>query len=99
VRIARGGRIDPGYARWLMDCRRIVALTAPPDAMARPPGPTPPCYLLLIIKPTPVIARQFDLLGFTPSAAAEFPPAERGLRSPDTYGDHQGSGLMLAFRP
>jgi hypothetical protein len=58
--VARGGRIDPGYARWLMVCRCISALTAPPDAMARPPGPTPPCYLLLNIKPTYVTVSQFD---------------------------------------
>src|ERR1700722_5194949 len=39
-------------------CHRIVALIAPPDTTARPPGPTPPCYLLLITQPAHVAARQ-----------------------------------------
>ena len=59
--ITEGGRIDPGYARWLLVCHRIVALTAPPDATAQAAGADPPCYLL-IIKPAYVTARQLDVL-------------------------------------
>jgi hypothetical protein len=65
-------------------CRRIVALTAPPDTTARPPGPTPPCYLLPITEPAHVTARQPGLTRYYSERCCGI-PASRARTSVSRY--------------